>query len=311
MRIRTIKPEFWTSFDMAKVSEPALIIAVGLLNYADDKGYFVADPRLIHGALTPLRQLSRPIMECLAELREVGFINLCTGTDGRPYGHVVTFLKHQTINRPKVSRIAPFWSDRLLECGDSRPVTEIPVPACLTAAQAKETAPAETEIASDAETIPDEPAVLAASDNNSIEPEVPSSLAPATEITLFGDEPEPEPEPAKEPEQPKSHWIMELWNEHAPSALPRCTTWSKKRQTAARARLKEHPDRIQWQQAIEAIQDCPFLMGQNDRGWSASIDWLLLRPDSITKILEGHYRCRGRPPALVGSSIAGEGDLSF
>ncbi|MCL5734703.1 MAG: hypothetical protein M1274_03795 [Actinobacteria bacterium] len=54
MRIRTIKPEFRTSLDMAKVSEPALILAVGLLNYADDKENFVADPRLIRGALTPL-----------------------------------------------------------------------------------------------------------------------------------------------------------------------------------------------------------------------------------------------------------------
>ncbi|MCE5229037.1 hypothetical protein LLG95_05510 [bacterium] len=304
MRIRTIKPEFWTSLDMAKVSEPALILAVGLLNYADDKGYFVADARLIHGALTPLRELSRPIMECLGELREAGFINLCTGTNGRPYGHVVNFLKHQTINRPKASRIAPFWSDTPLDCGDSRQVTDIPIPVCSSAVQVNETVPADTEIASVTEPTPDEPAIPS-------EPELASSLASAAEVTLFSDEPEPEPEAPREPEQPKSHWIMELWNAHAPTALPRCTTWSKKRQTAARARLKEYPDRGHWQQAIESIADCPFLMGQNDRGWSASIDWLLLRPDSITKIMEGHYRCRGRPPALVGSSIAGEGDLSF
>lgn len=261
MRIRTIKPEFWTSLDMAKVSEPALILAIGLLNYADDKGYFVADPRLIHGALTPLRQLSRPIMDCLKELTEVGFISLCTGTDGRPYGHVVNFLKHQNINRPKASRIASCWSEASLNSGHAEMKPKL-----------------------------------------SANPVMAASL----DTTLFNEDPIPDPT-----EQPKGHWLMDLWNAHAPSALPRCTTWSKKRQTAAKVRLKEHPDRGQWQQAIESIEDCPFLMGQNDRGWTASIDWLLLRPDSITKILEGQYRCRGRQPALVGSSIAGEGDLSF
>nr|MBF6067360.1 primosomal protein [Klebsiella pneumoniae] len=36
-RIRTIKPEFWTDEDMAEVSEPACLLAIGLLNYADDE----------------------------------------------------------------------------------------------------------------------------------------------------------------------------------------------------------------------------------------------------------------------------------
>ncbi|HBS0572930.1 TPA: DnaT-like ssDNA-binding domain-containing protein, partial [Klebsiella pneumoniae] len=46
-RIRTIKPEFWTDEDMAEVSEPACLLAIGLLNYADDEGYFNANPKLI------------------------------------------------------------------------------------------------------------------------------------------------------------------------------------------------------------------------------------------------------------------------
>ena len=36
-RIRTIKPEFWTDEDMAEVSEPACLLAIGLLNYAECK----------------------------------------------------------------------------------------------------------------------------------------------------------------------------------------------------------------------------------------------------------------------------------
>ena len=56
MRIRTIKPEFWSSLDLAPLSEPALLLAAGLLNYADDEGYFVADERLIRAALQKIKK---------------------------------------------------------------------------------------------------------------------------------------------------------------------------------------------------------------------------------------------------------------
>ena len=49
-RIRTIKPEFWQDEDLATLSEPALILAAGLLNHADDEGYFRAHPGLIKAA---------------------------------------------------------------------------------------------------------------------------------------------------------------------------------------------------------------------------------------------------------------------
>ncbi|GAB0505006.1 hypothetical protein KU15F69_18860 [Escherichia coli] len=60
-RIRTIKPEFWTDEDMAELSEPACLLAIGLLNYADDEGYFNANPKLIKAAVFPIREPSVPI----------------------------------------------------------------------------------------------------------------------------------------------------------------------------------------------------------------------------------------------------------
>ncbi len=41
-RIRTIKPEFWSDEKLATVSEATLLVAIGLLNLADDEGYFNA-----------------------------------------------------------------------------------------------------------------------------------------------------------------------------------------------------------------------------------------------------------------------------
>ncbi|STT55946.1 primosomal protein I [Klebsiella pneumoniae] len=52
-RIRTIKPEFWTDEDMAEVSEPACLLAIGLLNYADDEGYFQCKPEAYQSCSFP------------------------------------------------------------------------------------------------------------------------------------------------------------------------------------------------------------------------------------------------------------------
>jgi len=105
MRIRTIKPEFWLNEELSEVSEPALLVAVALLNWADDEGYFKANPDLIKGQLFPIRDLSMSIHGALMELSSVGYIKLCRGSDGRDYGLLPTFTEHQVISRPKSSKI--------------------------------------------------------------------------------------------------------------------------------------------------------------------------------------------------------------
>lgn len=109
MRIRTIKPAFCQSLDIARLSEAAALTAALLPMYADDEGYFVADDRLIKANLFPLRDLSRSITVVLRELSDVGFVEVRQGSDGRPYGRVVKFAEHQVINKPTPSKIAPFW----------------------------------------------------------------------------------------------------------------------------------------------------------------------------------------------------------
>lgn len=107
MRIRTVKPELWTDLDLAGISEGALLLGIALLNFADDEGYFPAHPGLIKGALFPVRELSRPIGDCLVELAGIGFIRIYKGDDGHDYGHIVNFKKHQVVSKPRKSVIAP------------------------------------------------------------------------------------------------------------------------------------------------------------------------------------------------------------
>jgi len=104
-RIRTIKPDFWRDESLASVSPEAALLAIGLLNHADDEGYFNAHPKLIESDIFPLRELSNTITVMIDELHRIGYIELYKGYDGKKYGHICNFAKHQVINKKNPSKI--------------------------------------------------------------------------------------------------------------------------------------------------------------------------------------------------------------
>lgn len=108
-RIRTIKPEFWRHEELSTISEPALLLAIALLNYSDDEGFFNANPKLIIAECFPLRELSVNIHVALSELSKFNYIELFQGKDGREYGRVTNFSKHQKVSHPTPSKIAPLY----------------------------------------------------------------------------------------------------------------------------------------------------------------------------------------------------------
>lgn len=106
MRIRTLKPDFWTNEKMAGISPLARLLAIALLNWADDEGYFLAAPAQIRGAVFPFHDDSRSIHGALTELEKLNYIQIrINPEDGRKYGHILHFLKHQVVNRPYPSKI--------------------------------------------------------------------------------------------------------------------------------------------------------------------------------------------------------------
>lgn len=104
-RIRTIKPDFWKNEELSEISEPACLLAIGLLNIADDEGYFRANPSLVRAEIFPLREPSVNVPVMLKELSDIGYIRLYNGYDGKQYGHVVNFTIHQKVNKPSASKI--------------------------------------------------------------------------------------------------------------------------------------------------------------------------------------------------------------
>ncbi len=104
-RIRTIKPEFWLDEDLSELSCETHMFAAALLNHCDDEGYFKANPKLLHAQIFALRDTDSTTTVLVQNLEKTGYLTVFTGTDGKKYGHVTNFNKHQTINKAKPSKI--------------------------------------------------------------------------------------------------------------------------------------------------------------------------------------------------------------
>jgi hypothetical protein len=105
-RIRTIKPEFFTSLTLARVSLGARLTFIGLWTYCDDQGRGKDEPRLVKAAIWPLED-GIPAGEVdahLAELAEAGLIQRYEA-EGQHYLAVRNWGEHQRIDRPKESAI--------------------------------------------------------------------------------------------------------------------------------------------------------------------------------------------------------------
>jgi DNA replication protein DnaT len=74
MRIRTIKPEFWSHPVMSRQSDCVRLLAIGLLNLADDEGYFYADPSIVRSALRPFDDDSTIVRAALKTLVQIEYI---------------------------------------------------------------------------------------------------------------------------------------------------------------------------------------------------------------------------------------------
>ena len=110
MRIRSIKPEFWSSPDIAALSDADRLLFIGLWSYVDDHGRGRDDVALIVAALFPHDMVANPrdtvakVRDGLARLSEANLIHRYT-VASRAYFLVTGWGKHQRVDKPKASRI--------------------------------------------------------------------------------------------------------------------------------------------------------------------------------------------------------------
>ena len=104
-RIRSIKPEFWTSEQVMKCSPLARLLFIGLWNFCDDAGRRKASAISIKAQIFPGDAVETAAVRALIdELAKVGLVRLYC-VDNAEYLCVTGWAKHQAISKPQPSRL--------------------------------------------------------------------------------------------------------------------------------------------------------------------------------------------------------------
>ena len=122
MRIRTIKPEFWRSEDIAALSIEDRLLFIGLWSYVEDNGVGRDEPQLIQCDLYPLDTFTEASLRThggLMRLSQQGLITRFEGPDGRRYLQINSWDKHQKINRPSKPRFPQYNAENCTLTEDS------------------------------------------------------------------------------------------------------------------------------------------------------------------------------------------------
>lgn len=97
--------------------------------------------------------------------------------------------------------------------------------------------------------------------------------------------------PVGDPEVPASK-IIDQYNQVCKNLQP-AKILTEKRRKAIQARFRQH-GYGQILKMLENASKSSFLAGQNNRGWTADIDWLF-KPENFVKTLEGKYDDKLKP----------------
>jgi hypothetical protein len=103
-RIRTIKPEFHAHEELSALPAETHLLAAALTNYADDEGYFNANPVLVKAGTNPLRDDRTTVEEQLEQLAKIGYLEI-RKSGNKHYGRILTFKDHQRISHPTPSKL--------------------------------------------------------------------------------------------------------------------------------------------------------------------------------------------------------------
>lgn len=108
MRIRTIKPEFWTSLTVTSLPLRTRLTFIGIWNYSDDEGRSLDEPRLLKAAVWPLDDdiTHLEVDEDLDRLAAAGLIDRYQA-GGRLVLQVRAWAEHQRVDHAKPSKLPP------------------------------------------------------------------------------------------------------------------------------------------------------------------------------------------------------------
>jgi hypothetical protein len=256
LRARNIKPGFFKNEVLATCAPLSRILFAGLWCLADREGRLEDRPRRIKAELLPydtcdVEALLNDLVDKKDGMGNPLFIVRYKADNGTRYIQILNFSRHQN---PHVRE----------------PRSTIPAPGVSGAVQVQD--PCEHS----------ERPVWAAEEHE---------VGPADSPLLIPEYISPQSEPADRcPHQE----IIALYHQVL-HQLPEVKIWNHQRQRFLRQRWKEETKRQDltwWNDFFEFIRDkCPFLLGQNEKGWQADLEWIV-RPNNFVKIIEGKYELK-------------------
>ncbi len=128
-RIRSIKPEFWSSEQIIECSPTARLLFIGLWNFCDDAGRHTYSPKSIMAQVFPGDSFTTDdIRRMIDELSTNDLIRIYE-FDGKQYLYVTGWSKHQRIDKPRQSvypdpAFSPFVEH---SSNDRRPLATDPI----------------------------------------------------------------------------------------------------------------------------------------------------------------------------------------
>jgi hypothetical protein len=101
---------------------------------------------------------------------------------------------------------------------------------------------------------------------------------------------------ATPPSQPhvRPEEYANLWN-RLRGNLPKVEKFTEERRKKVQARIKSGMTLERFQEAVENCRVKPFLLGDNDRGWTATFDWLVANSTNAEKAITNPYGLNKKP----------------
>lgn len=122
-RIRTIKPEFWTSEQVMECSPTARLLFVGMWNFCDDGGNHPASAKTLKAEVFPADDFTADSIQGMVDELVAQGLLLPYEADGKRFLHV-TGWHHQKIEKPNFKHPSP---TNLSTIADHSPTNRRPV----------------------------------------------------------------------------------------------------------------------------------------------------------------------------------------
>lgn len=267
-RIRTIKPETWTSEQVMNLTPLARLAFIGLWNFCDDGGNHPASARTLKASVFPSDDIAATEVETLVtQMLDQGLLTTYEA-GGKTFWHV-TGWHHQRIDKPTFKH-PPFPNQSV----NARRVINDELP---TTPGALDEPSSNGRGAIDASSPPEGKI----EEGNGKEDEESIDSAGA--------------EPSASTDSCPHQQIINIYHEVLPAAR-RVREWTPTRQQSLRARWREKSERQNldwWRRYFEYVAASDFLCGRSTpssgrKAFDVSLEWLC-KSENLVKVVEGKY----------------------